>query len=310
MIAKQLSIIIINWNTRDLLFDCLQSLTGNLPADTEVIVVDNGSEDDSVTMLETSFPDVHLIANENNLGFAAANNQAMKIASGKYVLLLNSDTIIHGDVLQSCCQFMNEHSQVAVMGCKVLSEDGSLQISCSNYPDLLNLFLLLLGVTHFKALKVFDRYQMRHWDRRETREVDVISGCFMFTRREAIKEVGLLDDSFFFFAEEVDWCKRFRDAGWQVCFAPVGIITHLGGGSSGRLSFKRDLMLTNGHIRLHRKYRGLIGAISCWVILFGFNLSRAIFWNLRRMGSSHIATHNRADHFTAIIRHFNLAWPK
>jgi hypothetical protein len=307
---KQLSILIINWNTVDLLYNCLASLTDKLPDNSEIIVVDNGSEDNSVAMVESTFRDVRLIKNKDNLGFAAANNQAMEVATGKYILLLNSDTVVHGDVLSKCCNFMDATPDAAVMGCKVLNADGTLQFSCSNYPDLINLTLLTLGVSRLKWLKKFDRYQMRYWDREDTRKVDVISGCFMVVRQAAIQQVGQLDNQFFFFAEEVDWCKRFLESGWQVYYSPVGTITHLGGGSSKSLSFKRDLMLTNAHIRLHKKHGGLVGGIACWFVLLGFNLSRAIFWNSLKLIAPKPRTKQRASHFSSVIRHFNFAWPK
>ena len=305
-----LSIVIVSWNTVDMLRDCLASVVeapNNIQL--EIFVVDNASEDGSQYMVKDEFPQVQVIENETNDGFAAGNNRALRVCTGEFVLLLNSDTLIHENVLDACHEFMQLTAKAGAMGCRVLNTDGSPQISCSNYPSLTNLFLLTIGTTHFSWLKRIDQYQMRYWNRTNTQQVDVISGCYMFIRRSALNQVGLLDESFFFFAEETDWCKRLKSLGWQVWYAPVGKITHHGGGSSQNLSYRRDLMLSNGHVRLHKKHGGVLAALMCWVILFMFNLSRAIFWSTRSLWSQRQCVKQRARHFRSIVADFRSAWP-
>lgn len=305
-----LSIIIINWNTIDLLDDCLSSVFNCLDRfDAEVFVVDNASSDGSQKMVKNRYPKAILIENSENVGFAAANNQAIAIAEGKYVLLLNSDTIVHDDVLQCSVGYMDTHDDVGVMGCRVLNTDGTLQPTCSQFPSLLNLILLTTGLWKLSWPAFFDRYQMRNWERKNEREVDVVSGCYMLVRSEAITQVGILDESFFFFGEETDWCKRFQNAGWKIRFAPVGHITHHGGGSVKKLNFKRDLMLSSATVKLHLKHGGLLHAITAWTILFIFNLTRAVYWLLKSIVNSSETTKERRIHFFMLIKNYYRVWP-
>lgn len=298
-----MSVVVVNWNTVGLLQDCLLSVFKNYQEnDMEVIVVDNASEDESVEMLESEFPQVTLIKNHQNVGFAAANNQAFLIAKGKYYLLLNSDTVIHGDVLQKSVDYLEKHGDVGAMGCRVLNSDGSLQITCSQFPTLLNLLLLTSGLWKLKWFRFFDRYQMNYWDRTDEREVDVISGCYMLVRQEAIDKVGLLDENFFFFGEETDWCRRFQAGGWQLRFAPVGEITHYGGGSVKKLNHIRDVMLTGATVRLHRKHFGHFSALTVWFVLFAFHASRLLFWSLTSILMRTDDSKARAQHFRKVIR--------
>lgn len=305
-----LSIVVVNWNTKDLLRDCLQSTFDNLDGiKAEVIVVDNASTDGSSDMVATEFPQVVLIRNKANVGFAAANNQAIEIAKGDYILLLNSDTLVHGDVLQKSKVYMDAHPDLGIMGCRVHNADGSLQPTCSGFPSLLNLVLLTSGLWRLPWPAFLDRYQMRRWKREDERDVEVVAGCYMFARAEAMSEVGLLDESFFFFGEETDWCRRFQQKGWRLRFAPVGVITHLGGGSSGSLNYKRDLMLTSATVRLHRKHSGMISAVAAWLILSLFNLSRALYWSARSLGSRDKSVLARRQHFLMLARNLHRAWP-
>lgn len=307
----QLSIVIVNWNTRDMLRDCLESVFDNLgDLEAEVFVVDNASSDGSPSMVIREFPSVKLIRNTENLGFAAANNEAMRLSTGRYVLLLNSDTIVHGDVLEQCYEYMEKHPRVGMVGCRVLNSDSSLQFTCSRFPSLINLSLLTSGLARLPWPKALDRYQMRRWKRADAREVEVISGCFMFARSAAIAQVGLMDESFFFFGEETDWCRRFSSAGWQLWFAPVGVITHHGGGSCKRLNHRRDLLLTAGTVRLHRKYGGTVPAALCWTLLLAFNASRAAFWSVASLAAPSERTRERAEHFKQVLLGYHSAWPR
>lgn len=301
-----LSIVIVNWNTRDMLRDCLATVfagLGTLKA--EVMVVDNASTDGSLAMLETEFPQVIRIANAENRGFAAANNQALARARGRHMLLLNTDTLVHGDVLSAAVAHLDANPDIGVLGPRVLNRDGSTQVSATAFPTLPRLLGQTLGLNRVPAL---DGYRLSGWDRLSAREVEVISGCAMFVRAEAMREVGLLDEAFFFYGEETDWCRRFALAGWKVVFAPVGEITHFGGGSVRALSYRRDLLLTEGTVRLHRKHGGLAAALACYGLLAAHNGTRALAWRLasltRRAGAA-----ERARHFARVCLGFGRAWP-
>lgn len=304
-----LSIIIVNWNTISLLRDVLKSTfdnIGNLRC--EVIVVDNASADGSAEMVEAQFPNVILVRNAENRGFAAGNNQGFELAHGRHILLLNSDTIVHGDVLSASVKYLDDHPDVGAMGCRVLNSDGTVQLTCSRYPSLLNQFLMATGLWKLKWPRFFGRYLMTDWARNSEREVEAISGCYLLVRSEVLHSVGSLDEDFFFFGEETDWCYRMRKAGWRLMFAPVGEITHHGSVSARKLNHRRDLLLTSSKVRLHRKHNGFTSAIVCWLIAAFFNGGRAIYWNFRRMVSPSEATKQRAQHFFRVTASLGRTW--
>lgn len=305
------SIIIVNWNTAALLSDCLASVFANATdMAVEVIVVDNASTDHSVENVKTRFPQAVLIENPSNVGFAAANNQAMKIARGNMFLLLNSDTVILGSVIQDSVQYLRDHPQVGAMGCRVLNADRSLQMTSGGFPTLTRMFFQLTGLSRLKWPAVFDSYQLRHWTRDTVREIEVITGCFLMVRREVVSQVGLFDENFFFFGEETDWCRRMIQGGWKLHFAPVGEIIHYDGGSANRLRSERDLMLSSASVKLHLKHSGLAGGIAAWILVVAFNVSRAGFWTVRAAIDSRQSSRDRRDHFIAIVRSIGRIWPR
>lgn len=252
------SIVIVSWNTRDILRDCLRSICQKGGAVSfEIIVVDNASADDSVAMVRREFPEVRLIENLDNRGFAAANNQGIAVSAGRYVLLLNSDTIVLENGVAETVAFADAHPQAAVVGCRVLNADRTLQRTCSTYPGLLNMTLSSTYLYKvFPRSRLFGREHMTWWAHDEIREVEVVSGCFMLVRREAIERVGVMDDGFFMYAEETDWCYRFNKAGWKVLFTPVAGIVHLGGQSSKRVHVDMAVQLRLSILRFIRKHHG------------------------------------------------------
>lgn len=311
--SHDLSIVIVSWNTLEITRACLRSVFDNLgDLRAEVFVVDNASSDGSADMVAGEFPAVRLIRNADNRGFAAANNQALRVANARHHLLLNSDTVVLGDALVKSVEYMDAHDEVGVFGCRVLNTDRTMQATCFMYPSLLNLLLLLLGVENRESPRFCGRRKMLSWKRDSEREVDVVTGCYLMVRDEAMARVGLLDEAFFFFGEETDWCRRFSKAGWKVRFAPVGEIVHIGGASATKLNARRDLLLSQGLVRLHRKHGGVPGAAAAWVILWLFNASRAIGWRavsaLRRTNGGQ--ARDRARHFVEVTRGFGQAWPR
>ena len=297
-----LSIIIVNWNTREILRNCLASCYDNFEGvSAEVILIDNASSDRSAEMVRRDFPKVKLIENRENRGFAAANNQGLSVCKGRHVLLLNSDTVVHGSVIRNTIEYLDAEPSIGVLTCRVLNDDGTIQPNTSRFPSLLNLTILLSGLWRLNGVPFFDRYRMTNWDRLDARDVEVVAGCYMAVRGSAIDEVGVLDEDFFFFGEETDWCVRFRQAGWRVHCAPVGEITHLGGESAKRLNFKRDILLTDATIKLHRKHYGKTSAVLAWLLLAVFNSSRYIFWKGCSVLTRKENARDRADHFLRVI---------
>lgn len=309
MLAVDLSIVVISYNTCELTRACLASIAANRdPATTQVIVVDNASVDGSAEMVEREFPTVELVRNIDNRGFAAANNQAFALAGAPYILLLNSDTVILGDVLDTSVAYLKHHPGVGAFGCRVLNADGSMQPTCSGFPTLRRLLWMTLGIDRICAAMGSDDYRLRCWARDSERAVEVVSGCYLMVRREVIDDIGGLDERFFFFGEETDWCRRIAQAGWEVRFAPVGEIIHYGGASVKKLNAKRDIMLTRALVLLHAKYGGFPAAAAAFAILALFNLSRALVWSLlaplRRTACA------RSRHFRQVVLGTPSTWPR
>ena len=295
-----LSIIIVSWNTREVLRECLRSVFAGLHGLTaEVIVVDNASSDGSAQMVRQCFGNATLIANETNRGFAAANNQALRIANGKYVLLLNSDTLVLGDVFARSIRYMEGKADVGVMGCRVLNPDRSVQRTCLRYPSVLNLFLSATGLARLRWPRFCGREHILDWSRDGERDVDVVSGCYLLVRASAIRAVGIMDESFFFCGEESDWCRRFAAAGWRCRFAPVGDIVHYGNVSGSRLRWKRDALLTDGVLRFIRKHDGALSANLGFSLIMLFWVTRVVVW-----GILSLMPHSRADSARYRARHF------
>jgi GT2 family glycosyltransferase len=248
----ELSIIIVNYRACEVLRGCLASLCSGGGLDGlhthEVIVVDNASGDGVAEMIRTEFPAVRFLPLEDNRGFAAANNIGISVATGRNVLLLNPDTLVPSGELKKCVDFLEgQPESVGAMSCRVESPDGSLQWTCSRRlitPWSETCRALLLD-RFFSRVDFFNREPMLSWDRRDTRDVECLLGAFMLIRRAAWEKVGPLDERFFLMYEDVDWCKRCRDAGFRLVFWPGARITHLGG-----QSWKQEPILTytNSHI--------------------------------------------------------------
>ena len=215
------------------------------------------------------------------------------------------DTLVHGDVLSEAVAWMDARPEVGVLGPRVLNADGSVQASCSAFPSLRHLAMQTLGLTRIARL---DAYRMTGWDRTSERRVEVISGAAMVVRRSAMDEVGLLDEAFFFYGEETDWCPPFARAGWDLVFAPIAAVTHFGGGAVGKLNHRRDVLMTEGTTRLHRKHGGRLAGAACFAILAAHNTSRAVFWTVLGLARKPAAL-ARARHFRSVVADLPRAWP-
>ncbi|HZA39248.1 MAG TPA: glycosyltransferase family 2 protein [Actinomycetota bacterium] len=302
-----LSVIVVSWNTRDELRACLVSVfAGFRGISGEVIVVDNASTDDSAEMVKASFPQVHLICTAQNLGFAAGCNIGLDVASGRYLLLLNPDTIVVDDVLAATVRYLKDHPDVGAFGCRVLNADGTLQPSCFRDPSVLNTALGLTGLAKLPWPRAFGRERMTHWLRDSERDVDVVTGCYLATRRQVVDDVGPLDSGYFFCGEEADWCRRMRTKGWAVRFAPVGDIIHLSGVAGRKLSERRDLLGMAGLVRYAHHHDGRLAGWVMWALLWLHAASRAMAFGViaraARSGEGRRAARARRDHHHRVVR--------
>lgn len=300
------SFIIVSWNVCDLLRRCLLSIeqqtesggTNNVTPPTETLrfasrgefaqtdpnasqsavngltaeiwVVDNASSDGTVEMLRTEFPTVRLIANSENVGFTRANNQALEQAQGRYSFLLNPDTELRPGALAALVEYMTAHPRTGMIGPQLFYGDGSLQSSRRRFPTLATAFLESTRLQQwFPRNRVLTRYYMLDTPDDLTQEVDWINGSAMFVRREVYATLGGFDERFFMYSEELDWCYRAKQAGWQIVYLPPAQIVHHEGKSSEQVVARRDIYFHSSKIRFFRKYRGpwVAGILRAFLLL-------------------------------------------
>ena len=272
-----ISVVILSWNDQNHLEGCLKSLEqAKGSCCLEVIVVDNASMDGSAEMVRCKFPDVKLIQNQKNLGFARGINIGIKASSGRYVCLLNSDIKLLEGCLEGVFDYMERNPDIGILGPKILNTDLTHQSSCRRFPGLWNNFCSAVGLAKvFKQVKFFSGEHMFYFKGDSVVDVDVLVGCFWFVRREAMSQFGLLDEHFFMYAEDVDWCKRCWRTGWRVVFFPDAHAIHYKGGSS----IKQDpawvaLTQQRSILRYWEKHHGAAArmGISCLMFLHKFIL--------------------------------------
>jgi N-acetylglucosaminyl-diphospho-decaprenol L-rhamnosyltransferase len=263
--------VVVNWNVRDYLRRCLQSLQAAAGQTALAVwVVDNGSSDGSVAMVREEFPEVHPLLNSGNPGFAAANNQAIRASDGKYVLLLNPDAELGPGALATLCAYLDEHPTVAVVGPQLLHSDGSVQSSRRRAPRLATGFVESTQVQQrLPRSWLTDHYYVNDRSDADEQEVDWLMGACLLVRRAAIEAVGLLDEGFHMYSEEVEWCLRFRRAGWGVVYLPSAQVVHHSGRSSGQDVFQRHLHHHQSKYRLYTLLFGRPAALllRLWIAL-------------------------------------------
>jgi N-acetylglucosaminyl-diphospho-decaprenol L-rhamnosyltransferase len=308
-----ISVVIVSWNVRDLLRRCLRSIldrgsstldtqysvpgasrghpasTIQHPAPTtEVIVVDNASTDGSIQMVQAEFPAVHLIANAENRGFPAANNQGIAVAQGRYVLLLNSDAEVVGDALAAMVAFADEHPDAGVVGPQLLNPDGSVQSSRRRFPTLATAFFESTWLQRYAPRRLLERYYVLDQPDDAVQDVDWVKGAALMARRDAIAQVGPMDEGYFMYSEELDWCRRFREAGWRVVYLPTARIVHHEGKSSEQVLPARHIHFQSSKVRYFRRYHGRIAAEALRLFLLG-NYA----WQLALEGAKWLVGHKR-----------------
>lgn len=276
------SVIIVSWNTRELLLQCLRSLNteGNDPD--EIIVVDNASCDGSAEAVEAAFPRVRVVRNRQNLGFSGANNIGIRQSTGDFLCLINSDVVVREGCLEKMRRHMQDHPEIGVLGPKVLWPDGlTVQRSCMGYPTLWNMLCRTVGLdSFFPKMRLFGGFLMTYWPHDSRREVDVINGCFWMIRRSAVEEVGLLDEDFFMYAEDIDWCKRFHDKGWKLVFYPEAEAIHYGGASSAAMPVRFYVEKQRANFQYWRKHHGRISTEIFYLMILVHESIRVLAYSL------------------------------
>jgi GT2 family glycosyltransferase len=248
-----LSIIIVNWNTRNLLVQCLSSIYQTVrTVEMEVWVVDNGSKDGSGTAAVEKFPKTKFVQNKVNFGFARANNQVLNLAAGRYLLLLNPDTKVSSGAVEKLISFMNAHPEAGGAGAQLINSDGSKQNSIANFPSLAT-ELLNKNVLRWLFPKQFPGKERNY---SESVEVDSVIGACMIVRREALEQVGLLDEDYFLFLEETDWCYRMKRVGWKIYHVPQAEVYHFQGKSTETERKRAKVEYYRSRYHFFRKNRG------------------------------------------------------
>jgi N-acetylglucosaminyl-diphospho-decaprenol L-rhamnosyltransferase len=252
-----LSVVILSWNVHDLLGQCLRSATiGYHPLATETIVVDNASCDGSAEMVRAEFPNVRLIANTTNRGYAGGNNDGIAAATGRYVMVLNPDTRVLGEALATMVAYADAHPDVGALGPQLLNPDGSVQSSRRHFPTLMTGLFESTWLQPLAPPGVLRHYYVLDRTDDEIQEVDWVTGACLLVRREAIHQVGGLDEDFFMYSEELDWCRRIRQAGWKVVYLPTAQVMHYAGKSSDQVIAQRHIYFQTSKVRYFRKHHG------------------------------------------------------
>ncbi len=294
-----LSVIVVSWNVRDLLRRCLQSVTAaatpgsgqGQALEIEILVVDNASSDGSATMVRTEFPTAHLIANDQNRGFTAANNQGLAASQGRYLLLLNPDAELVDNALAEMLACLESHPRAGVVGPELLYPDGSIQSSRRRFPTLATALLESTVIQEWwRDNRVLRRYYMLDTPPLpgEPQAVDWVVGACLLVRRAAYEQVGGLDEGFFMYSEELDWCRRIKSAGWEVLYLPGASVIHHEGKSSEQVVPAMHIHFQSSKVRYFRQHHGRAQA----ALLRAFLLSTYVY-QLVREAAKWLVGHKR-----------------
>ncbi len=263
-----ISVIIVNWNTKKLTVECIESIYSyQEKLNLEIIVVDNDSSDDSVAVLRRKFPKIKLVENEQNLGFAKANNIGIKMSRGKYLALINSDIKIINPALPLLFKFMESEENIGISGPAVFNQDMTYQCSCRKMPTIWNNLIEATGIHNYLKRTTLFSGEFYTFDKLKlSKDVEILSGCFWFIRRSALEKVGMLDENFFFYGEDKDFCVRFRMGGYRVTYLPTAKVIHYGGASSSLSPAKFNKHLLQAQTQFNRKYFSSYKFLSLFLI--------------------------------------------
>lgn len=267
-----LSILIVTWNTRQDLLRCLESIWGNPPSCSfEVIVFDNASQDGTAEAVSASFPQVHLKSSPENIGFARANNEAASVAQGQYWLLLNPDTIVHPGALDALVRYLDGQPRVAGVGPRLVNLDGSLQPSIERLPSLFREWWRLFHLDHLYPVS---RYPSAVLNSQAPHPVEVLNGACLLLRADIVQPMGLFDEDYFVYSEEIDLCDRLHQAGWELHWLPEAVVTHAIGRSTSQVADSMFIELYRNKIKFFRKRRGPFAGTLYKFILLQASLAR------------------------------------
>jgi len=274
-----ISVVIVGWNAKRYLELCLDSVAKAPPRRTlEVFVVDNASTDDSVEMTEARFPWVKLIKSSENLGFAKGNNVAIRQCQGRYIALVNPDVIVFPGCLDALADFLDQNPRVGNVGPRVFNPDMTMQSTCRRFPTLWNNVCSATRLENlFKGSRFFAGEHMFYFPHDRTLAVDVIVGCFSFIRREALEDVGLLDEGLFMYGDDVDWCRRARNAGWEVMFYPGGQAIHDRGKTTAPYPVRFAVAQQRSVLHYWKKHHTFVGVLGIRTIMLFHHLLRYTF---------------------------------
>lgn len=302
--AADLSVVIVNWNVRDLLRRCLASVyrfTGGI--DAEVFVVDNASADGSVEMVQREFPQVRLIANDENRGFARANNQALRECAGRYLLLLNPDTELIDNAFKRMVEWMDSRPDAACLASKLIYPDGTVQRTCRHFPSFCtDLMEALYLDALFPRSPFFNRYRMGGWEYTGTREVDQPSGACLLVRASALERAGLMDERLFMYYDEVDLCYRIKKLGGRIYFTDTITVVHHGNASSKQAREACEHHLYASRLLFFRKQYGRCAPYRLMATLL---IKSIIAWGVFGLTSLLVRKPRDPEYFRAPLR---IAW--
>jgi GT2 family glycosyltransferase len=264
----ELSIIIVTWNAKKFVRECLESLQFYWQdSNAEIIVVDNASSDGTPALVRQEFPHVRLLENTSNLGFAKANNIGMCVSRGKYVCLINSDVNVPLKCIERMIEYMDRNPPVGLLGPRMLRPDGLVGRSYMRFPSIWRGVCNALALhSIFKGSKSFGGILMTDFDNDQTAEVDVLNGWFVMTRRQALEQVGMLDERFFIYGEDIDWSYRFHKAGWKRVYFSGAQALHYGAASSAAAPVRFYIEMQRANIQLYRKHYGRVPALWYGII--------------------------------------------
>lgn len=301
-----LSILIVSWNVRDLLAACLDSIAACKdgfpdPAraiNIEVIVVDSASSDGSAATIRERFPWVRLLAQDENIGFTRGNNLALAAAQGRYLMLLNPDTVVHGDALTVLTAYLDAHPEVGIAGPRVLNDDGTTQSTRRRFPTRLTALFESTWLQGYAPCRVLDHFYVTDQPDDGTFDVDWVQGCALMIRRDVYAQIGPLDEGYVMFSEELDWCKRAKLAGWRVVYVGSAQITHYGGKSTEQAQARKHIYFQQSKLRYFRKFhgRGFALALRLFLLLsymvqIAQEAAKALVGSKRAMRRARIGTY-------------------
>ncbi|MEE9440218.1 MAG: glycosyltransferase family 2 protein [Saprospiraceae bacterium] len=286
-INPHISIVIVNYNVRHFIKRCIESIYKSKTLDLliDIHVVDNASIDGSVDMIKSEFPKVRLISNTENVGFSTANNQAIKLCKSKYILILNPDTVVQEDTLQICYEYMDNHLKVGALGVKMIDGSGAfLPESKRSLPTIWNSISKLSGLSNiFPNSSLFNGYALGHLDKDKQHKIEVLCGAFMFVRQSIIEKVGMFDERFFMYAEDIDWSKRIIEKGHEVHYIPETTIIHFKGESTKKASLGYVKTFYSAMaLYVEKHYTGITGKWFAKILTIGITL-RAMISSLKRI---------------------------